>query len=381
MLEQRLAVVINSLGTGGAETQLRSLLPELARRHWHVRVFCLLKPGPLADDFLSAGIHVESLGLRKRDPRWIRSGQILGQALRDFRPDVIHAHLTQATLAARLARRAAGASLLVDSVHYTEGEARWRAWAYRLTGGLSDATSVLSERARNEQIRLGAVTPARLVIMPNGVDVDHFARDPESRAAARTELGLGDAFTWVTVGRFVEEKDHETLVRAFQAVQRSHPDARLLVVGDGPRSKAIRELLKTHQLLDSVLLAGEVRDVRPYLNAADAFTLSSRREGLPMAVLEAMSMELPVVSTAVGSIPEVVDPDRTGLLVPPADPVALASAMTMLTDRPESSLRRMGASGREAVSDRYGVSAVADSWDRFYRAGGVSRPNASEVTG
>lgn len=381
MPDSRLAVVINSLGTGGAETQLRSLLPELGRREWHVRAFCLLEPGPLAGDLQSAGIRVDSIGLRKRDPRWIRSGQLLGRALRDFRPDVLHAHLTQATLVARLARRASGASLLVDSIHYTEGEPTWKAWAYRLTGGLSDATSVLSEQSRTEQIRLRAVPPAKLIIMPNGVDVDLFVRDPASRANARAHLGLGTAFTWITVGRLVEEKDHETLVQAFLAVQRSHPGTRLLVVGDGPNSAAIRELLRMHDLLDSVDLVGEVRDVRPYLNAADAFVLSSRREGLPMALLEALSMELPVVSTGVGSISDVVESDRSGLLVRPADPDALALAMTRVTHLPDRSRREMGTRGRETVSARYGVSAVADAWDGFYRSGGVIHPTPSEVTG
>ena len=376
---QRLAVVINSLRVGGAETQLLSILPELARRGWTILVFSLLDPGPVARDLEASGIPVISLGLRKRDPRWCCAPLLLGQALRRFAPNVVHAHLSQATLVARVARWIYRVPLLIDSIHYTEGEPAWKGVAYRLTSGLSDATSVLSDQALRHQVQVKAVRPDKLFIVPNGIDTDRFKRDQVCRTEMRAKLRLDNTFTWVAVGRFVEEKDHETLIQAVRDMRRHVSASRLLMVGGGPRSRVIRDLVASYSLEDTVSLIGPVRDVRPYLNSADAFVLSSLREGLPMALLEAMSMELPVVGTAVGAIPDVVIEGRTGYLVAPSDPDALAQAMRRVACQALGSLRGMGVSGRAAVKKSYGATAIAEVWDGVYQEG--HRPTSFRTRG
>ncbi|WP_344342662.1 glycosyltransferase, partial [Kitasatospora putterlickiae] len=188
---------------------------------------------------------------------------------------------------------------------------------------------------------------------------------PAARAAARAGLGLpDDAFVVGTVGNLTPKKDQATLLAAHAALLRSRPDARLLLVGAGPLDARLRARAAELGVADTVVFAGSRADVPELLPALDVFTLSSRQEGLPVALMEAMTSGLPAVVTRVGGMPEVLDDGEQGLLVPPGDPSALAGAFDRLAGDPD--LRARMASAARERAKRFDVAGAQRAVEAVY---------------
>jgi glycosyltransferase involved in cell wall biosynthesis len=275
----------------------------------------------------------------------------LAALMRRERPDIVHANSSKAGILGRLAAVLAGVPVRVFTAHgwafnAASGPAStlYR-WADRLMAPLTSVTICVSEREREAGIAARTCRAGRTVVIPTAVDAG--AAPPVRRE--------GRAPVVVFVGRLAAPKDPVTLVRALAAVRGSAFTAR--IVGDGPERPAVEAEIRAASLLEHVELAGERRDVRRLLEDADVFVLSSRSEGAPLSILEAMAAGLPVVATAVGGIPEIVDDGTTGLLVPPGDAAALAAALERLLA--DAGLRaRMGAAGWERVRERFDLAQL-----------------------
>ena len=209
----------------------------------------------------------------------------------------------------------------------------------------------------------------RLTIIPNGVNLTDFTPDGSVQALPWSDTSGEKPFVFGTVGRLTEAKDHAVLLQAFALVNKRHPRARLLLVGDGELRRETEILVNELDLPGKVCLAGSCTDIPACLRAMDVFALSSKREGMPMAVLEAMACGLPVISTDVGNIASL---NRSGPhvhLVPAEDVPALAGAMErMMIDRRYRKL--LGAKGRQYVLKNYGSRAMAEKYIRLYGTNG-----------
>jgi starch synthase len=201
-----------------------------------------------------------------------------------------------------------------------------------------------------------------VVDVPNPLDLEEWR--PGDRAEARRELHLpGDAFLVVSHGRIdIRRKGLDVLVRAWSRLRAQHPRARLVLIGSGQDADAFRALLGREQPSGLTWIDDYVTDralVRRWLSAADAYVTASRVEGMPVAPLEAMAMGLPVVATDAHGLPDIFRDGREsgGVLVPRDDPGALAAALSELY-HDEVLRARLGAAGRRAAEDRYGVPAV-----------------------
>jgi glycosyltransferase involved in cell wall biosynthesis len=191
------------------------------------------------------------------------------------------------------------------------------------------------------------------VVIHNGVELPRATAE-ESRSGPCRLL---------TVGRLQAPKDPLTLVRALAELARP---GEAVIAGDGPDRPAVESEVRRLGLESVVRLAGERNDVEELLAAADLFVLSSRSEGLPLSILEAMAAGLPVVASSVGGVPELVVEGETGLLVPPGDPHALAAAIERLLD--DSALRRrLGAAGRTRVSEHFDLASARRAHLDLYR--------------
>jgi glycosyltransferase involved in cell wall biosynthesis len=238
--------------------------------------------------------------------------------------------------------------------------------AYRLTSGVVDRVTIISRLAAERYVAIGAV-PARLLeILPNAVDTDRFRPIPEARAAIRRELRLGDEFVWLAVGRFEEAKDYPTMIAAFARLAADRPTSRLLLVGKGSLRPEVEQLVRAAGLDERVRFLGVRRDVPELMSAADGYLLSSAWEGMPVVLLEAAAVGLPIVATRVGGVAEVVEDGTTGFLVPPGDPAALAEAMDRIETLAPEARVAMGTCGRALVEEQYGTSRVMEMWDRLY---------------
>ncbi|MBI4241717.1 MAG: glycosyltransferase, partial [Candidatus Rokubacteria bacterium] len=217
--------------------------------------------------------------------------------------------------------------------------------------------SVLADRilTSGEAIRrlvIGAgVSPATVMAAPAGVDFGEFMPGPDS-GRIRAELGLTPPVIG-SVAMFRGSKGHQHLLDAFGIVLREYPTARLLLVGDGVRRRWVEQLAGEKGLSHVVSFTGFRPDVADLLRAMDCFALASvRTEGVPQSLLQALATELPVVASAIGGIPEVVEHQVTGLLVPPGDPAALAEGILTVLGQPDLA-RRLAKGGRQLAERRF----------------------------
>jgi glycosyltransferase involved in cell wall biosynthesis len=287
------------------------------------------------------------------------------QAIMHFRPDLIHAHSTKAGLAARLA-----AALTRRPVIFTAhgwGFAEARAWwlpptllrLERLAARATARIICVSGFDYELALRYRVGRPEQLTIIRNGIAPEPYLA---ARERARGDERREDEPVLITVGRLAPPKDPFTLLEAFQRLSRG----RLLVVGDGPLRPQVEAFLRSSPVGDRVRLLGEREDVPDLLAAADLFLLSSHKEGLPRAIIEAMMVGLPVVATRVGGVPELVEHRRTGLLVSPGDPQALAQALQTLIEDPALA-RQMGIAGQQKALREFTLDQMCARTYRVYQ--------------
>jgi len=217
---RRILFLTTSMGRGGAERQVVDLAAMLRGRGWTVAVLSMTAPSDHQDELAAAAIELGSLDMTRGRPTGAALVRYLS-FLRKWRPDVVHAHMVHANLLARIGRAFVPSIPIVSTVHSVVEGRRWRELAYRLTDPLSSATTAVSRAATDRYVRVGAVPRGRIVTIPNGFDVSRDPVPTDARNALRRELGLDDAFAWLTVGRLVPEKGHDMLLRAFCQVRRA----------------------------------------------------------------------------------------------------------------------------------------------------------------
>ncbi|BAJ27469.1 MULTISPECIES: glycosyltransferase [Kitasatospora] len=343
------------LGRGGAEQLLLNCVRHADRSRYDIEVaYVLPHKDALVPALAAAGVEAHCLG---GAPGW-RWPLRLRALLAERRYDLVHTHMPVPAVAARLLTAGRGGARLVHTEHNLwERYRRPTRWANALTYRRNDAVIAVSHAVAAGVSRRRA--GEWLSVVHHGPDLDGAPSGPAARRAARAELGLPpDALVVGSVGNLTAKKDQATMLAAFARLREREPDARLVLVGSGPLEAELRA-----RAGEGVLFAGTRADVPALLPGWDVFCLSSRQEGLPVALMEAMTSGLPSVVTRVGGMPEVLDDGVQGRLVPPGDPAALAAALGELAD---PGLReRMGAAARER-SRSFDVAGAQRAIERVY---------------
>jgi sugar transferase (PEP-CTERM/EpsH1 system associated) len=341
-----------SLRTGGLER----LLVEFARHHDRARYvpeFVSLRDGgPPEAQIRETGAAVHVLG----EPRGKRDEvRRLVRLLRALRPDVVHTHNLHAHFYGSLAARRAGVPAVVHTRHGAAlGATRHGRLLFWTACRLADRIVSVSADTARLSAREGHLRRGRSVTLWNGIDVGRF---PYHGPAAAPDL--------ITISRLEPVKDLPTLLKAAAIARRAVPALRLTVVGDGSERAALQGLAESLGLGPSVAFLGERGDVAALLAAAAVFVSSSSSEGVSLTLLEAMAVGLPVVATAVGGNPEVVEDGVTGELVPPAAPEALAAAIVRACADPGRAAA-FGRAGRARVERHFDVREMVRSYERLY---------------
>ena len=345
------AHILSSFGMGGQERVAFDLAVSQVRAGWRVSAVSLAPPpdGPLAAEFRGAGVEVDRVARPKPgvDPVLVVR---LGWWLRRHRVELAHTHNRMAMIYGAPAARLAGARV-VHTKHGNNPRGGARLMLAKLSGRCIDAFVAVSPETAEFARKRNEIDDRKLVVIPNGIELGRFHPEPTARERIRRELGI-DAGAWVigTVGRIAPEKNHALLLRA--AAPLLGPQHRLVVAGDGPLMASLRELVAELKIAGFVHLLGARGDVPDVLNALDVFVMSSSTEGLPLVVLEAMATSLPVVSTSVGGIPDVLDEGQTGFLVPSEDEAALRDRIARL-HADQAVTRAAGAKARSVAVSRY----------------------------
>jgi len=373
---------------GGIQSHTLRLGQKLADRGVDVHVVTRVQPG-LARFERMGGVRVHRVGVARAQGAAGSLAFVAGgvrAVLRLTRQvDVLHAHqLLSPSTVGLAASPLTGLPLIVNPhacgdigdvgvlSRSAVGRARLHAVVRR-----ADAFVAVSRAIRDELVGAGA-PPAKVWSIGNGVDTDRFAPAAGGeRAVIRRALGLPGGPLAVYAGRIAPEKGVDVLVEAWPEVVARAPAARLAVIGGGPEQARVHELARALGVAGSIAFVGGVPDVAPYLRAADAAVLPSRSEGMPVALLEAMSCGLPVVATRVGGSAEVLADAPAGWLVPAEDPRALSDALAEAFLDGDAAGRR-GAAARDLVLARYGMDLVVDLTLRLY-ASVLGRPGAARA--
>ncbi len=379
----RILFLSTSMGLGGADQQLLSAAQVLRDRGHEIRIVSLTPLGPMGLQARGLGLTTDSLEMRRGvpDPRGLAR---LVRIVRAWKPDVVHSHMVHANLMGRVLRLLVPVPVLVSTIHNVYEGGPLLMAGYRLSNGLVDHMTIISQAAADRFIGERIVPGRLLTVIANGVDTDRMRNlPPEARDALRRAIGVSDEeFIWLAVGRFEVAKDYPNMLRAFKEVRSREPQAVLVIVGQGSLQGEAEALAHELGLRNAVRFLGARDDVPAVMSAGDGYVMSSAWEGMPMVLLEAAAAGLPIVATAVGGNGEVVRAGESGFLAPARDPEALGQAMLRLMALPAEQRRGMGERGREHVRANYGLHRVAERWERVYwdalaRKGLTLEPSAS----
>jgi glycosyltransferase involved in cell wall biosynthesis len=353
--------VLSSFGVGGQERVALDLaIGQKARGHT-VSVLSLAPApdGAMADEFREHGIVVgrvpKGSGLdASLVPRLVR-------ALREHRADVVHTHNPLPLIYGAPAARLAGAAA-IHTKHGINPGSRGHRMLRRAAAQLTHAFVAVSDTTEAQAREQRDAPERRLHMIANGIRLDRYHPDAAARAATRAELGLGDACVVGTVGRMDDFKNQSLLVRAMAPLLGKN--VRLVLVGDGPSRSIVEAEVAKLPDPSCVVLTGRRMDVPRIVPAFDVFALSSKSEGLPLVVPEAMAAGLPIVATAVGGLPSVIDEGKTGLLVPVEEAAVRAALKKLIDDRALAAA--MGAKARETALLRYSSERMVDAYLELY---------------
>jgi len=355
----RIFYLITELDVGGAEKTLFELATHLDRARFEPVVGCLSGQGEVGQWLSDKGVEVVHFDMRSRFD-WGVVGRVAGE-LRRRKPDVLHTFLFHANFVGRLAALRAGVERVISSVRVEERR-RLHLLGDWLTQGLMEVQTCVSTSTLEYTRRRARIPLRKLVVVPNGIDLARF--EDVAPCPADWELP-NDGPVVAAVGRLDRQKAPLTLVRAFARVRERHADAVLAYAGDGPMRGQVEREIERLGLRDHVRLLGWVEDVRPLLARADVFALASQWEGMPNCVLEAMACGAPVVCTAVGGCPELVDDGVTGFLVAPGDADALADRVARLLG--DGGLRkRMNREAKERLRRRFTIESMVAANEALY---------------
>lgn len=358
----RVAQLIWSLEVGGAERVAATIAAGLDRSNYEPLVICQNEPGRLAQQLEASGIPV--IALHKK--RGLDFGMLreLVRILRQRNVDILHAHLFGAAFWGRLASRLAGVQCVFVHEH---GMQPWRGSLHffidRALAGLAQRYLFASEPVRDLYVRRTGVATEKCVVVANGVPC---SEPGEQQDVLRSANGFSAHHEVIaSVGRLSPEKDHANLIQAFSELSKKREQARLVLIGDGPERTRLEKLVSDLGLEPLVRFAGLQDDVQPWLAMADVYVQPSVREGLSLAILEAMGARLPVIATRVGDVDKVIDDGRTGFLVPPGNSHALAERMHEVLTMYED-LDRLRQAAHDLVQDRYSREAMVRFIERLY---------------
>lgn len=351
-----LTFLASTLQVGGAENMLQALVTHLDRERFRANILCLRTGGRIGEELARSGVDVrENLMSGRLD---VSIAWKLPALLKDKGTDALcMLNHDDAMFWGKMSAMRAGVPVTLLWVHWhtIPGNKLMVRLVSRFTMNMISRVIALSERHKRTILSNYPQLPERkLVVIYNGVDTDRFRADSDGRRAPEDVDARGYTHIVGTVVRLARQKSLEVLLHAARLVLEKEPKTLFVIAGDGPERRSYEGLAKELGIEESVRFLGMRRDIPALLGALDIAVLSSRDEVLPMFILEAMASGLPVVSTRVGSIEEIIEHGETGYLVEPGDHAGLAARIVALLQDSQLA-REMGRRGRLRAESRFSI--------------------------
>ncbi len=367
-----IAHVIYRLGVGGLENGLINLINRMPAEKYRHMIICLKGSTQFRERLQRKDVQV--IDLKKKDGQDWRSFVSLYQILKQNKVDIIHTR-NLATIEYQVS------ALFARIIHRVHSEHGWDTFdpegnnkkyqiLRRLMSPLIQVFIPLSLHLQSYLIEKVGISEQKITRICNGVDIEKFYPAKVKHYVSDCPLSYSTGIITIgTVGRMHGVKDQLTLVHAFRLLLTEHPEltgqVNLMVVGDGPLKKIAIELLEEWQLQNYAWLPGERSDIDEIMRSLDIFVLPSQAEGISNTILEAMASGLPVVATAVGGNPELVEDGKTGLLVPHSDPAAMARALLDLIEDKQKR-QQMSENSHQSILDNFSIQAMVNQYTEVY---------------
>lgn len=356
----------------GAEVQLQTLMSELVRLQGLELSVVLFNEGRLADELRKLSVSLVVIPENRLTP--IGIALRLAKVFRKIRPDIVHTHKYKDSIIGSLVARCTGVNRVIRVVHGRpepfNGLRNLKMAGYTMLDRLVTrllVDKVVAVSSDLEGLLLRTLDRSRVVRIHNGINLESIVVRM-SRADKRKEWLVDDKTIVIgTVGRLVPVKGQIVLLEALQIVRKLHGNVTLLLVGDGPLRASLEDEARRLCLEQFVIFSGHQEQAYDFINMMDIFLLPSLHEGIPMVLLEALALRRPIVASRVGGIPEVLSHGRCGLLVSPASPAELASAIGNLIENQEKAAA-FGIAGRVQVETEFGVTMMADRIVKLYQS-------------
>jgi glycosyltransferase involved in cell wall biosynthesis len=376
----RVLQLTSSLGFYGAEQMIMTLITALDRKSVDVRLATLEKKRVSSTAIVSAaraaGIDAVTLPCRGwLDWRAIRE---LKSLVEEQRIEILHCHEPKSRLYGAVVSRMTGVPMVATHHLWTGQNLRTRLVEVIDAAVLHSCQRVVAVSSSvAESMRRVLISSSRIEVIPNGIDLSVF-KDSQQNSELRASLGIPPGVPVIgAVGRLDIQKAHERLIEAARKVTDAGEDAIYLIVGEGVERPRLESLVRNLGLSDRVFLPGYRSDIKPFLAIMDLFVLPSRREGTPMALLEAMAMRKPVVATAVGGVPDVLTDGIDGIMLPESGVGGLSDALLMLLRDPALA-RQIARSGRRRVENEFSSRRMASRYEDMYRRCLIARGHAAQ---
>lgn len=367
--------VITGLNTGGAEMMLAKLLSRMRNGDMENAVISLTDGGPLARQIADLGVPVTSLNMARGGLSPISFFRLVA-ALRRHKPDLIQAWMYHANLLTGLAARLVGHPALIWNIRQSDLDPRMSKRSTitvaklggRLSRWLPDKIVCCAETARRVHETMG-YAPERMLVIPNGFDLDLFRPNPEDHTGLRHELGLDEKTVLVGLAaRFDPQKDHRGFLSAAGMLRAAWPDVHYVLCGDGidTRNDQLTGWIAKQGLTNVCHLLGPRADMPRIMAGCDVMVSASAfGEGFPNVLGEAMAAGTPCVTTDVGDSRAIVG--DVGRAVPPRDPVALAAAIADILRLSEADRHALGLAARARIAEHYAIDVIAARYGALYR--------------
>lgn len=359
----RIAHLVEDMGMGGIERILESIFLSYDKTRFEHLLLCLSGGGIMYESITNKGFHAEILGIKNyhslasmlKVSSWLKKNHI----------HIVHTHAHPAGYLGRMAAFIAGNIGIIYHVHTMPMDLLMRHHIKETALGLiTDKILCISNATRNYLITKQFYIKNKIEVLYNGTTLPNSTKIIEN---PKNHVGVSGYYPIIgIVASLTENKGHASLLRAFREIIKEYPNARLLIIGDGPEMSNLIDLSERLEIQKNVLFCGIQQDVFPYLACLDIFVLSSiYREGLACTILEAMAMAKPIVASNLHGIPEAVRDNVNGLLFPPGDSTAMAKALLKLAGNQEMS-RTFGEQGRKIYQATFTFEQMMRRLDEIY---------------
>ncbi|MCD6385084.1 glycosyltransferase [Candidatus Sumerlaeota bacterium] len=377
---------IGSLQLGGAERQLAELATRLDKTRFDVEICCIAQGGPLVKFVEHHGVPVRIFNFYlvrgKLNPysyfHLIRELWRIYRYIKKSRPDIVHAFLYTAYIVGIACARVAGVPVTIASrrsLGYFKDNTLFKQPLENIINKFTNYVLVNSEAVKQDVLRREKIDPQKIHLIYNGVDIQRF-QHPANAGDIRTKLGIpDDCVTIGVVANLIPYKGHTELIESARIIKNEFPQTRFVCVGrDSGIKPKLESLIHNYHLEEMFIFTGDRTDIPELMQAFDIVALASYEEGFSNVILEAMASGKPVVATNVGGNPEAVVHGKTGLIVPPRSPQALADALLRLLKDPQ--LRStLGKNGLERARKLFSIEHLIENMQNFYLSAMKKRNN------